>query len=69
VKELEDKKVNASATGLVEFTENDQKDLDKAKEVLQTATSELDTIRTRVLKGTAVDTVEDVDPYSQYLME
>jgi hypothetical protein len=69
VKQLEDKKFNASVTGLVEFTEDDQKDLNKAKEVLQTATSELDTIRTRVLKGTAVDTVGDADPYSQYLME
>jgi len=67
VKQLEDKKFNASTTKLVEFTEDDQKDLDKAKEILQTATSELDTIRTRVLSGTAVDTVEDVDPYSQYL--
>lgn len=67
VKGLEAKKVNASSTGLVEFTENDQEDLDKAKEFLQTATSELDTIRTRLLTGTAVDTVDDVDPYSQYL--
>ena len=67
MKGLEAKKVNASSTGLVEFTENDQEDLDKAKEFLQTATSELDTIRTRLLTGTAVDTVDDVDPYSQYL--
>ena len=37
-----------------------KKNLDKAKEILQTATSELDTIRTRVLSDTAVDTVEDV---------
>jgi|TARA_B100000073_G_scaffold132641_1_gene108614 soluble cytochrome b562 len=67
VKQLEDKKYNASITDFVEFTEDDQKALDNAKSILQTATSELDTIRTRVLTGTAVDTVEDVDPYSEYL--
>ena len=66
VSNLETKKANADL-GLGQFTEDDQKNLDKAKEILQTATSELDTIRTRVLTGTAVDTVEDVDPYSQYL--
>tara|TARA_R100000231_G_scaffold36111_1_gene31974 strand:- start:647 stop:1351 length:705 start_codon:yes stop_codon:yes gene_type:complete len=66
VSELETEKANADL-GLGEFTEDDQKNLDKAKEILQTATSELDTIRNRVLTGTAVDTVEDVDPYSQYL--
>ena len=66
VSELETKKANADL-GLGQFTEDDQKNLDKAKEILQTATSELDTIRTRVLTGTAEDTVEDVDPYSQYL--
>ena len=69
VKQLEDKKFNASTTGLVQFTEDDQKNLDKAKSILQTATSELDTIRTEVLSGTAVDTVEDVDQYSKYIIE
>ncbi|BAQ85331.1 hypothetical protein [uncultured Mediterranean phage uvMED] len=69
VKQLEEKKFNASTTELVEFTEDDQKNLDKAKSILQTATSELDTIRTRVLSGTAVDTVEDVDQYSKYIIE
>ena len=68
VSELETKKANADL-GLGEFTEDDQKNLDKAKEILQTATSELDTIRTRVLSGTAVDTVEDVDQYSKYIIE
>lgn len=68
VSELETKKANADL-GLGEFTEDDQKNLDKAKEILQTATSELDTIRTRVLTSTAVDTVEDVDQYSKYIIE
>ncbi len=68
VSALEKQKANADL-GLGEFTEDDQKNLDKAKEILQTATSELDTIRTRVLTGTAVDTVEDVDQYSKYIIE
>ena len=68
VSELETKKANADL-GLGEFTEDDQKNLDKAKEILQTATSDLDTIRTRVLTGNAVDTVEDVDQYSKYIIE
>ncbi len=68
VSALEKQKANADL-GLGEFTEDDQKNIDKAKEILQTATSELDTIRTRVLTGTAVDTVEDVDQYSKYIIE
>ena len=46
------------------FTEKDQEKLEKAQASLSEATKNLDTIRTRVLTGT---TVEDVDPYSQYL--
>lgn len=50
-----------------DFTEKDQEKLEKAQAALSEATKNLDTIRTRVLSDTAVDTVEDVDPYSQYL--
>jgi len=53
--------------GLFPFTEEDKKRLEKAQSSLTKATNTLDTIRTKVLTGTAVDTVDDVDPYSQYL--
>ena len=51
------------------FTEKDQEKLKKAQAALSEATKNLDTIRTRVLSGTAVDTVEDVDQYSKYIIE
>ncbi len=63
VKQLEEKR----DLGLFPFTEEDKKRLEKAQSSLTKATNTLDTIRTKVLTGTAVDTVEDVDPYSQYL--
>ena len=52
-----------------DFTEKDQEKLEKAQAALSEATKNLDTIRTRVLSGTAVDTVEDVDQYSKYIIE
>jgi len=63
VKQLEEKR----DLGLFPFTEEDKKRLEKAQSSLTKATNTLDTIRTKVLTGTAVDTVDDVDPYSQYL--